>query len=97
MDSNENCGAAPRNRQKNAVPHVESGATIIETDVVVKRRKSSGAGGVAVRVVQRVVAEERKLCAHSNAAVDDELLLPEDAFGLILVHVGGISEWMESG
>ena len=37
--------------KKNAVAHVKRSAPIIETDVVVKGRKSSGAGGVAVRVV----------------------------------------------
>src|SRR4029077_16486761 len=57
----------------------------------------SGAGGVAVRIVERVIAEQRKLGVHSNATVDDELVLSEYAFGVILVYVVGISERMRSG
>src|SRR5206468_3558030 len=60
-------------------------------------RKGSCAGGVAICVVQRVVAEERKSRAHSNAAVDDELALPENALGLILVNVVDDSKRMRSG
>src|SRR5439155_26039166 len=41
---------------------------------------------IAIGVVQRVVAKQGEPRAHSNAAVDDQLILLEDAFGLKFVE-----------
>src|SRR5713226_4596747 len=65
--------------------NVKRGATVVFGGVVGVGRKIAGAAGVAVSVIQGIVSECRKLRAHSNAAVDDELVLAENAVGFELV------------
>src|SRR5258708_6566179 len=74
--------------------NVKRGAAVVEADVVARRGKTVRAGSIAVGVVQGVVAKEGKLRAHSNAAVDDQLVLLEDAFGLVLVDGVSVAQRM---
>src|SRR5579884_1959749 len=66
---------------------IEESAAIVLENVVLIRREAAGAGGVAIGVVESIVAEKREPRAHANATVHNELVLFEDAGGLILVDV----------
>ena len=78
-------GEAYEATEEEALANVERSAAIVLRDVAGSRRYVACACSVAVRVVQSVVSEQRKLLAHLNSAVHDQLVLFEDAAGLILV------------
>src|SRR6266403_1141920 len=80
-------GQTRRAADEYAVANIKGGAAIIFGRVVRIRRKIAGAARVAVRVVQSIVSKSGKLRAHSNAAVHDELVLPEDPVRLVLEDV----------
>ncbi len=65
--------------------HVERGAPVVLRDIEWIGWNAARARRITVRVIQRVVAEQRKLRAHSNAAVHNELVLFENSAGLVLV------------
>src|SRR6266436_3221087 len=51
---------ADRTADKNSMPYVERCAPVIETDIVEGRRKTPCTRSIAIGVVERVVAKERK-------------------------------------
>src|SRR5580658_4404964 len=69
--------------------NIEGGAPIIRAGISGDGGKRVGAGSVAVRIVQRVIAEERKILDKSmrrgqaHAAVQYELILFENPLRLI--------------
>ena len=71
----ESVSQADGTTEKNAVSNVECGAAIILREVEGIRRNVGSAGGVAVRIIQGVVSEERKFRTHSNAAIHNKLIL----------------------
>ena len=80
-------------RQSNRAPkeysvtYVETRAAIILLQVIGIRRKLRDSKNVAVRIIQGVVTKQRKSCAYAHAAIDDQLVLLECAFGLILKQI----------
>src|SRR3954451_9610732 len=70
----------------------ERGPAVVLHDVVLVAGEAACAGGIAVRVVQRVVAEQGQLRAKPYVRVHDQLLLAEDAFRFVLVDVADIAE-----
>ncbi len=66
---------------------VEGGTAVILAHVEWIRGEAARAGSIAVGVVESVIAEKRKLRSHSNAAIHNELVLLEHAFGLILEDI----------
>src|SRR6202158_4561289 len=76
-----------RPSEKHAMADVEGGPAVILADVEWIRRETPRAGNIALGVAESVVAGKRKLRSHSNAAIHNELILLEDAFGLILEDI----------
>jgi hypothetical protein len=68
-------------------------AAVVGADVVGVRGKAGNSGGVAVGIVQYVVAEKLNLRSEANVGVGDQLILPEDAFGNVAVKIstGGVA------
>src|SRR5580698_3830505 len=83
----EKIGQADAAAEKEAMPNVEGAASIILADVVRVRGEGRNAAGIALRVVQSVVAEELHLTAHPNIGVHDELLLLEVRFRNVTIEV----------
>src|SRR5262249_34930460 len=81
---------APGAAKKHAMPYVKCGASIVQADIVVRRRQRTDSRCITVRIVQRVIAEQGELRTHPHAGVDDELVLLVHAFGLILINIPGI-------
>src|SRR5579859_1225868 len=78
--------------EKDAVANIKRGAAVILRDVELIGGKTSGAGGIAVGVIQGVVAEEGNFLSDANAAVHDELVLFENSRAFVLVNIVGAAE-----
>lgn len=80
-----------RAAEENAMSNVERGPTVIRADVPWNGRYVPCSASVAVRITQRVVAEEGKIFYEAapgwqaHAAVHDQLILLEDAPGSVLI------------
>ncbi len=75
--------------EKDAVTNIEGSAAIVLGNVCGIGGEIRSAGGIAIGIVQGVIAEKRnrEFCGprHANAAVNNELILPEDTAGFELV------------
>src|SRR3989454_3249819 len=78
---------AYRAAKKKTMANVERGAAVILAHVEWIRGETPRAGSIAIGVAESVIAEKRKLRSHSNAGIHNELVLLEDAFGLILENI----------
>src|SRR5579863_3722918 len=78
--------------EKEAMANIEGSTTVILGHVEWVRGNAPRARGIAVRVIQSVVAEERKILNKSvlgrnaDAAIYNQLVLLEDAFRLVLIE-----------
>src|SRR5262249_53314590 len=79
-------GQTNRATHEEALAIVKRGAAVVERRIVRIAWCVCWAGSVAICVVEDVVAEDGQLGAHADAAVEDELVLLEEACGLILVE-----------
>ena len=66
---------------------VETRSAIILLQIQRIRRETARARSVAIRVIVGVVAEERKFRSDPNTTVDDQLILLEGSFRLILENI----------
>lgn len=82
--------------EEQPVPDIKRCATIIEGEIVLIRRESEDrlarrgardARGIAVGVVQSVVAKKRNASANAHITVDDELVLLEVARRIVLIDI----------
>src|SRR5579859_4066645 len=82
----------PKDPPKKRRSSVKRSATVVLRNVEWVRGNASRAGGVTVRVIQHVKAEERYILNESvrrrnaDVAVHNQLILLEDAFGLVLIE-----------
>src|SRR5260370_34393908 len=77
-------GKTRGDHEENTRGKIKSRAEVVFAGIVRVRREITGAAGITVRVVQRIVSKKGKLCPHSNTAVHDELVLPENPVRLVL-------------
>src|SRR5579884_176102 len=75
--------------EEQPVSDVETGPAVIQRWIVWVGGKTAGSRRVAVRVAQRVKPEDREIRAYSHVDVGHELVLLEDAFGLVLIDSSG--------
>src|SRR5260370_39189741 len=85
---------------ESTVTNVKRGAAVIGHGIILVRQKAGGTGestaeasaatasaDVPVGVSQCVKAEQRDFLARSDPHVGNQLVLPEDSFGVILINV----------
>src|ERR1044072_312666 len=70
----------------------ERGPAVVLHDVVLVAGEAACAGGIALRVVQRVVAEQGQLRAKPYVRVHDQLLLAEDSFRFVLINISNMAQ-----
>src|SRR5260370_27402539 len=85
-------GKTRGDHEENTRGKIKSRAEVVFAGIVGVRREIAGAAGITVRVVQRIVAKKGKLCPHSNTAVHDELVLPENPVRLVLEDIALIRQ-----
>ena len=74
------------------MPDIEGRTAIVGEDVVWIHGKAVGAGRVAICEAERVIAKDRILSAHADIEVGDDLVLVEEAVGLVLEDVPGVAK-----
>ena len=74
-----------RSHQHEAVANVQRRAAVLAAEVAGIRRERARAIGVALGVVEHVEAVDRDVLGEAAIDVGDELVLPEDSVGLVLV------------
>src|SRR5579884_1807572 len=85
----EDEGAESQSERRCESPSEEEPVPDVETRAAVIQRwigwKTACPRSVAIRVAQRVKPEDREIRAHSHVHIRHELVLLEDAFGLVLI------------
>src|SRR2546423_1337710 len=77
--------------------NVKGGAAIIFSQIVWVGAEGGRAGGVAVGIVENVIAEERKFRSGAHVGIDNELPLPKNAVGLVFKNVADIAKGPNRG
>src|ERR1035441_8111264 len=78
------------------VPCIEGSPSVVGAEIVRIHWEARSARGVAVGIVQTVVAEERQLGAGSNVEIRDQLILAEDSIRRVLIDRGR-GRWGRTG
>src|SRR4029077_19511117 len=74
-----------RAAHENPIAEVERSTTVVQGGVQGIRRDIAGPRGVAIGIVEDVVAKQRNR-AHAHVGIHDELVLLENALGLVLIE-----------
>src|SRR5712671_2158951 len=97
MDSGENRVAVRSCLPWFSMPHIKGSAPVVRRQIVLIRWKTRSTGGIAVRIIQRVVTEQRELCSGADVEVRDQLVLPEFSVRDVLVDGARRWVWKRSG
>ena len=89
----------PGTRQKEPVANVEGGSPVTFHEVVwVHGDTGIVPRGVGISVVERVIAKQRKLGAQTQVEIANQLVLSEEAYGIVLIEIPeAIAQWPHTG
>ena len=73
-------GQAEGAAQEELVAGIERGTSVICVQVVLIRGEARRGRGVAIRIIECIVAKERKLCARPDVEIANQLILAECSF-----------------